>query len=180
MRRVVDDSLATDRFAAFLLAAFALIAVLLAASACSVCSPATPPLAARDRDPAGACSSTGGILGLFLRRAALYATVGIVIGSVIAVSVAGGLSSLLFGVSPRTRPRSRSRRSPRCCWLGWRRRCQPGGQSADRRWTPCARAEWCRLTISRGAYGNRRWSSRDHSLRSAVLGSTFKALRAGT
>ena len=101
MRRVVDDSLATDRFAAFLLAAFALIAVLLAGV--GVFGVFSSDAVARRREIGirlALGSSTGGILGLFLRRAALYATVGIVIGSVIAVSVAGGLSSLLFGVSP--------------------------------------------------------------------------------
>ena len=101
MRRVVDDSLATDRFAAFLLAAFALIAVLLAGV--GVFGVFSSDAAARRREIGirlALGSSTSGILGLFVRRAALYATVGIVIGSVIAVSVAGGLSSLLFGVSP--------------------------------------------------------------------------------
>ena len=130
MRRVVDDSLATDRFAAFLLAAFALIAVLLAGV--GVFGVFSSDAAARRREIGirlALGSSTGGILGPVLRRAALYATVGIVIGSVIAVSVAGGCSSLLFGVFARGpgHAHGRGARRDAAGWVGdWR--CQPGGQ----------------------------------------------------
>jgi putative ABC transport system permease protein len=100
MRQVIDDSLATDRFAAYLLGGFALIALLLAGV--GVFGVFSSDVAARRREIGirlALGSSSRGILGLFLRRAVSQAALGVLVGSLVAVVIARLLSSLLFGVS---------------------------------------------------------------------------------
>jgi putative ABC transport system permease protein len=95
----VDRSLARDRFTTFLLGAFSLTALLLAAVGITGVLSAD---VTRRRGEIGVRRALGAgaasIVGLVLRRGLTRAVVGIAIGTVVALGLARGIASLLFGI----------------------------------------------------------------------------------
>jgi putative ABC transport system permease protein len=106
MPSTVAATLATDRFATLLLAAFA--AVALALAAVGIAGVFVAEVGHRRREIGIRMALGGrpaGIVGLFLRTSARQAALGIAVGTAVGWAGARGLASLLYGVStadPRT------------------------------------------------------------------------------
>jgi predicted permease len=101
MDTLVEDSLGQPRFNAFLLAAFAVVALLLAAV--GVYGVMSFAVSERTREigvrmALGADPQT--VLWLIVREGARMAFVGVTFGAILALVLAGSLRTMLFGVSP--------------------------------------------------------------------------------